>query len=118
MSATCATGERFLAYAFSIPERLANNKMRTGWTGRGRNAPRPRPRSIEELRHDTVVIALRAQQQFAYFAYCAASACSLGNVMHAPMDIRAAIRHADTEADARQDRHIDNIVANETALLG
>src|SRR5471032_907464 len=72
----------------------------------------------QELGHDPVVVALRAQDELAHFAHGAAAAGRLGDVVGARMHVAAAVRHADGEANAAQDRQVDDVVADEADLLG
>src|SRR5471030_2498841 len=72
----------------------------------------------QELGHDPVVVALRAQDELAHFAHGATAAGRLGDVVGARMHVAAAVRHADGEADPAQDRQVDDVVADEADLLG
>src|SRR5471030_187088 len=72
----------------------------------------------QELGHDPVVVALRAQDELAHFAHGAAAAGRLGDVVGARVHVAAAVRHTDGEANAAQDRQVDDVVADEADLLG
>src|SRR5471032_2252113 len=72
----------------------------------------------QELGHDPVVSALRAQDKLAHFAHGTAAAGRLGDVVGAGVHFAAAVRHADGEAGPAQDRQVHDIVADEADLVG